>query len=148
MLNLRKKSKAFTLVELIIVVVIIGILGAVSVVGYTNQAAKAQRNAVLSNLTESVQAMNACIGAGDRLITVADETDFPNALICNPAIPGGTAVVTAKWPTVANIAKGWSYTAGAVGANGIAPSIVVSDGGVYTVTCSNAGCAKGGTGTW
>ena len=43
-------SKGFTLVELIIVIVIIGILAAVTVVGYKNQTAKARDSVRLADL--------------------------------------------------------------------------------------------------
>jgi prepilin-type N-terminal cleavage/methylation domain-containing protein len=52
-----KKSKGFTLVELIIVIVIIGILAAVSVVGYTNQTSKARDTIRKSDLTQIYKAL-------------------------------------------------------------------------------------------
>jgi general secretion pathway protein G len=45
------KNKAFTLVEIILVVTILGILGAVVLPGFQNHAAKAKESAVKSNLT-------------------------------------------------------------------------------------------------
>ncbi len=52
-----KKSKGFTLVELIIVIVIIGILAAVSVVGYTNQTSKARDTVRKSDLRQIFKAL-------------------------------------------------------------------------------------------
>jgi type II secretion system protein G len=54
---MKQKEKAFTLIELIIVVVIIGILALVAIPRYFTNVAKAQKSQVYSNLDTIRQAL-------------------------------------------------------------------------------------------
>lgn len=100
-----RKSKAFTLVELIIVVVIIGILGAVSVVGYSNQSTKAKQNALYSEASNALRAAIACKASGDTVNTPAASAEICYAF-------GTTNVstnVSGKYPATTAMGTNGSY---------------------------------------
>ncbi len=52
-LNKRSKSKAFTIVELLVVIVVIGILAAITIVSYTGISSKAVSSALQSDLSNA-----------------------------------------------------------------------------------------------
>ncbi|MDD5506047.1 MAG: prepilin-type N-terminal cleavage/methylation domain-containing protein [Candidatus Omnitrophica bacterium] len=56
-LNMRPKKKAFTLIELIIVVVIIGILAAIAIPKYYANVGKSQKSQIYSNLNRIREGM-------------------------------------------------------------------------------------------
>lgn len=140
-----KKLKGFTLIELIIVIVIIGILAAVTVIGYTSQAAKARNNSAFVGLTEAVKGANVCIGSGDSLTAIAAAGTIQGVKICT-----GATAMTGVWPNMTSIGGGWKYVVFAAGK----PSDTVSNNGAAIATTNkvtansidiSAGIPTGGT---
>ena len=94
-----KKSRGFTIVELLVVVVVIGILAAITIVSYTGITARANAAKALSNaqgIISVAEAINADTGAKYPVTTA----EFAS-LASTARIPNGTTIgVTA--PTAAN----------------------------------------------
>ena len=63
--NLKKKSKGFTLVELIVVIIIIAIIAAVAIPAITSFQDNARRSRIQSEHRELVSAIQSYIGAQD-----------------------------------------------------------------------------------
>jgi prepilin-type N-terminal cleavage/methylation domain-containing protein len=95
-----RKLKAFTLVELLVVVAIIAVLATVIVVGFSGQKQKAMNATVKSNISTAASAAAVCLGDAGALNAPNNNgtTD-----ICT------TNIVTAKWPELADSDPTWSY---------------------------------------
>ena len=116
----RQQEKGFTIVELLIVVVVIGILAAITIVAYsgiTNRAntTKAQTNA--ANVQKVAEAMNADNGTYPRLTTElatgSTSTKLPSAI--SLFYTGGTGVNAT--PSATNgLTTVWYQYCGAVAA--------------------------------
>lgn len=72
MLRLRKKSKGFTLIELMIVVAIIGILAAIAIPNFLRYQAKTKQSEAKGNLAAIFTSQVAYFGEEDTYSTIAN----------------------------------------------------------------------------
>lgn len=98
-LQTLKDQKGFTIVELLIVIVVIGILAAISIVAYTGVTARANESASKGN-AESVQKAAEAYNASE------DAGGYPNLSQINTGnstvkIPAGVTIASTE-PTAAN----------------------------------------------
>lgn len=134
-----RKSKAFTLVELLIVVIIIGILATLIVMNFNGARTKAIDNSALTSLSEAAKASAACIAAGDAVqtpFTGASSAYVAGGAVCSPA-----TVVDGKWPSLASY-TGWTVTANTT-FDATAP-VFAATATSKTISCTMAGCTKTG----
>ena len=132
--NLRKRESGFTIVELLIVIVVIGILAAITIVSYNGITAKANAATARSN-AESVQKVAEAYNADNSVYpTLAQITStWTNQSSQLPtALNGGTTVV----------ATNGALTTGAGLVNG-ANATNCAGGGPTSVTNTCLGAANG-----
>ena len=140
-MNRARRTRAeagFTLIELVVVVMIIGILAAIALPAFLNQRAKGQDASAESDARSMVAAMEACYTEVDQYTpcpdanTGLDVGSLPGQVEGTPTGGGATYVVTA-----------YSHSGN---------SFTVTKNQDYTVTrtCSDAGHSSAGcrSGVW
>lgn len=139
MLRFHRKSKGFTLIELMIVVAIIGILAAIAIPRFANLIDRAREARTQGNLGSVRSAMAICYGATDGTWPATIAAMVPTYIDAVPSVllPSsmGHAETTAE-AIAAGDTGSWFYNAAA------------AIGGVVNVDCTHA--ASGGeiVNTW
>jgi len=138
MSNPRRNQSGFTLVELLIVVIILGILAAVVIPQFNTAAAESKEAALASNLATIRQAIELYkVQHNDTFPTAAIKTEltsqtdadgtinatsgkygpyirnqFPNDPLDDVQATADTVAIVASMPTAATTAGGWIYATG------------------------------------
>jgi len=123
MINLTKKEKGFTLIELMIVVAIIGILAAIAIPQFSNYRTKAFNAAAVSDLHTARLAQEAVFADyqkyGVSALTGATTAAVVNSSQVSPVITTGTANEEAP----ITLSKNVSLAAGVNTGNSVAATI-------------------------
>ena len=130
--KLFKKTSGFTLIEIMVVIVIIGILAALAIPNYVNTREKA--------LDKEAVAGVKLIRAADRQYYVQNETYFPSSGTATLADINGNLSIALTGTT-------WTYSLTRLGTGGINATAVRNGNRTWWVTndsaepvCTGAGC--------
>lgn len=86
----RHHTNGFTLIEVMIVVVIVGVLAAIAIPSYTSNVQRGDRAAARAALLEAQQFMERYYAASSRYSTAADGTGAPTLPTRLQAVPTGS----------------------------------------------------------
>jgi len=135
---MKHNKKAFTLIELLIVILIIGILATIAIVSYNGATARAKRVAALQMMNDTAQAIEVCLS--DNNATLKADNQSGNILRSYDSKWQGKKICTgditsATWPKLDSgdmTLNGYSdYTGDAMWwGNNHTLALIVSDQGV------------------
>jgi type IV pilus assembly protein PilA len=131
-----RAQEGFTLIELVVVILIIGILAAIALPAFLSQQAKAHDGDAKSNARSTVSAMEACYTEVDKYDPCPD---------AGFGIPLGTAAGEVEVTPAGDL-----YTIVAYSDTGNTFTVTKNVDSTVTRTCSDAGNPKGGcvAGAW
>lgn len=142
LINRKQDDKGFTLIELLVVIIIIGVLSAIALPSFLNQAAKARAAEAKSNVGSMNRAQqayyleNQCfsIDVGGLGLSMVNSTDnFDYKAEANGEITSGvTNFGTSKKPDIKSYSGGTFYI----------QSATATEGSTVTILCENTKAGK------
>ncbi|MES2192141.1 MAG: type IV pilin protein [Pseudomonadota bacterium] len=153
--RLRKRSSGFTLIELMITVVIIGILASIALPAYSSYIARARRADARAQLLLAAQFMQRFYAANDNYLTdragngiLGSGVGMPNGLRVSPA--DGTALYQLS-PTITTAGTYSATVTTSAFTLGMAPITGLSQAadacGIFTITSTGIKGVSGATKT-
>ncbi|MES2511162.1 MAG: type IV pilin protein [Pseudomonadota bacterium] len=150
-----KKQKGFTLIEIMITVVIIGILASIALPSYQNYIARARRSDARTQLLQAAQFMQKFYAANDNYLqdrsgnsVMGTSVGMPDALRVSPA--DGTALyqLNTAITTVGNYTSTVSVGSFTLSMSPISGRAAASDAcGIFTITSTGIKGVTGNTKT-
>lgn len=99
-LNKKKADKGFTLVELLVVIVIIGILTAIALPSFLNQTAKAKQSEAKQNVSTVIKAQQSLRTEQARFTTSLDDLALGTLSTANASTTNYDYSITSADPTI------------------------------------------------
>jgi type IV pilus assembly protein PilA len=135
-------ESGFTLVELLVVMLILGVLAAIAIPAFFNQASKATDASAKETLHTAQTTMATCLNENGEQFSLCTQKKLNEIEGANPATAGGKLTVTVPTETTKR-----EYLLTSAGASNVTWKIGYSSTGGLTYTCTTekvGACPAGG----